>query len=543
MATTPSAQLAVANTSVSGESRGYAYDAAWNLHYRTNNATVGTFLVDGKNQLTNAPSYNLSYDGNGNPTGPVYAGASTTLAYGDENRLISFSTGGNTSTFAYDGLGRLRTRSDPSGVVNYIYDGMRVIQERDGSNGPQVSYTRGLDLSGTFEGAGGIGGLLARSHDFTLCTNMLTVRVTNGSPYLLEVWLYHSDTAVDYNPGGNWWLVPDLANAVVYAEAVQVPPDDYRDFTFEAVGGREYDLYGHGDYYYVQEFYVPITATLENYQVGLVPLGNDLDWSYGESGNVLCGEDLTGRWLTHTYYHADGNGNITCLVNANQTVVASYRYDPYGNTLAQSGPLAEANTYRFSSKEFHAASGLYYYGYRFYDPRMQRWPNRDPLGERGGINLYAYVLNNPVNAIDPYGLWSFYKWLYTGDGNISDEIYDEALDAAADYTDCYSKCMADVNKKGLALAAGAVGASPIPKPYLGVWPEPNQSMFTGKARLASMASRYVSGNSAVTKALHKEALNVKAAPLRAAVRGGVAGVCIAETAAAGYCAKKCSGSE
>ncbi|MCX6916586.1 MAG: hypothetical protein NT167_26665 [Verrucomicrobia bacterium] len=245
----PIGQLAVANSSVSGESRGYAYDAAWNLHYQTN-STVGTFLVDGKNQLINAPSYNLSYDGNGNPTGPVYAGASTTLAYDDENRLISFSSGGNTSAFAYDGLGRLRTRSDPSGVVNYIYDGMRVIQERDGSNGPQVSYTRGLDLSGTFEGAGGIGGLLARSHDFTLCTNMLTVRVTNGSPYLLEVWLYHSDTAVDYNPGGNWWLVPDLANAEVYAEAVQVPPNDYRDFTFEAVGGREYNLYGHGGYYY-----------------------------------------------------------------------------------------------------------------------------------------------------------------------------------------------------------------------------------------------------------------------------------------------------
>jgi uncharacterized protein RhaS with RHS repeats len=207
--------------------------------------------------------------------------------------------------------------------------------------------------------------------------------------------------------------------------------------------------------------------------------------------------------------------------------------------------------------------GLYNFRNRYYSPGLGRflqvdplgkphfettraafgWPNTDPLGERGGINVYAYVLNNPVNAIDPYGLWSFYKWLYTGDGNISDEIYDEALDAAADYTDCYSKCMADVNKKGLALAAGAVGASPIPKPYLGVWPEPNQSMFTGKARLASMASRYVSGNSAVTKALHKEALNVKAAPLRAAVRGGVAGVCIAETAAAGYCAKKCSGSE
>jgi hypothetical protein len=68
-------------------------------------------------------------------------------------------------------------------VVNYIYDGMRVIQERDGNNWPQVSYTRGLDLSGTFEGAGGIGGLLARSHDFTNCNTTLTYWLTNGSGF------------------------------------------------------------------------------------------------------------------------------------------------------------------------------------------------------------------------------------------------------------------------------------------------------------------------------------------------------------------------
>jgi hypothetical protein len=48
--------------------------------------------------------------------------------------------------------------------IHSIYDEWRVIQERNGSNVPQVSYTRGSDLSGTIEGAGGIGGLLARSH-------------------------------------------------------------------------------------------------------------------------------------------------------------------------------------------------------------------------------------------------------------------------------------------------------------------------------------------------------------------------------------------
>ena len=88
----------------------------------------------------------------------------------------------------------------------------------------------------------------------------------------------------------------------------------------------------------------------------------------------------SGNFTSHNYYHADGNGNITYLVNSSQTLAASYRYDPYGNTTASSGTLAGANVYRFSSKELVANVG-YYYGYRFYDPNLQRWLNRDPLGD------------------------------------------------------------------------------------------------------------------------------------------------------------------
>jgi RHS repeat-associated protein len=51
-----------------------------------------------------------------------------------------------------------------------------------------------------------------------------------------------------------------------------------------------------------------------------------------------------------------------------------------------------------------ATSGLYYYGYRFYDPYLQRWVNRDPIAEEGGINLYVYVHNSPLFFIDPHGL-------------------------------------------------------------------------------------------------------------------------------------------
>jgi RHS repeat-associated protein len=234
-------------------------------------------------------------------------GERRSYVYDDENRLVALYVSThpfvlqNATEFLYDALGRLRIRREYSYVgapegpslpdspgsdwqldseTRYLYDGRRVIQERDGSNAPTVSYTRGNDLSGSLEGAGGIGGLLGRSHGYS---------------------------------GGNW--------------------------------------------------------------------------------------------STHNFYHADGGGNITYLVNSSQGLAAGYRYDPYGNLISSSGSLATANVYRFSSKEQHAVSGLHYYGERFYEPNLQRWLNRDPMGEWGGINLYGFVGNRPINEVDPYGLF------------------------------------------------------------------------------------------------------------------------------------------
>jgi RHS repeat-associated protein len=313
-------QLTVATSSVSAENRGYSYDAAWNLNHLTNNGVNTTFSVNDLNELTNEASTSLSYDGNGNLTlRAPSAGLGVTNYYDAENRLADVETTSNAppdqipirTTFVYDGLGRLREQlwwtnsavpPPPAGGgvppplrntwvvvggIDYVYDGNRVIQERDFYTNPLVSYTRGNDLSGTFEGAGGIGGLLARS-----------------------------------------------------------------------------DVYS------------------------------------------------SGNFSRHIYYHADGNGNITYLVNSAQTLAASYRYDPFGNLTASSGGFAALNTYRFSSKEFIPSVGLYCYLYRFYDPSLQRWMNRDPIGELGGLNLYRYGANSPINAIDPFGWCNSHSWVY-----------------------------------------------------------------------------------------------------------------------------------
>jgi RHS repeat-associated protein len=330
------------------EQLGYAYDAAGNLHYRTNGSLLQTFTSDNLNQLstvgrggpltvegatpapaasvtvngqtaetygdftfartnntlangsnsftliaqnayglkvTNTLAVNLpasasyQYDLNGNLTGDGLR----SFFYDAENQLTNVSVAGAwKSEFVYDGFGRRRITKDytwQSGAwvrtneTRYVYDRMLVLQERDSNNVAQVTYTRGLDLSGSRQGAGGIGGLLARTD-------------ANGS----------------------------------------------------------------------------------------------------------------------SFFHGDGAGNVTALMDANQTITARYLYDPFGRLTGKWGRLADVNRYRFSSKETHPNSGLVYYGYRFYEPNLQRWINRDPIEEAGGINLFRFVGNSPVNYVDPKGL-------------------------------------------------------------------------------------------------------------------------------------------
>jgi RHS repeat-associated protein len=285
-------------TPITTEQLKYGYDAAQNLTKRTNNTTVTTYTVNSLNQVSNDGGASWTHDNNGNRTYQPNGVGSYNYTYDDENQLVaaqtdtsSTPTGSRWKTvWTYDARGRVRVREDygwyaPGGyfllskTTRYLYDGMRVIQERNASNVPQVTYTRGLDLAGSWERAGGIGGLLARTA--------------------------HS--------GAN------------------------------------------------------------------------------------------GGTYTPAFYHADGNGNVTYLLKLDQTMGATYTFDPYGRQLASSGTLANANTYRFSSKELKLSSGLYYYGYRFYDPNTQRWLNRDPIEESGGINLYGFVFNDPVDLYDPEG--------------------------------------------------------------------------------------------------------------------------------------------
>lgn len=258
----------------------YFYDSFGNWTKVTSLASETNFTPNNLNQYTtisNVPRQ-VDYDANGNMT---HDGKGNIYYYDEENRLIEIDTPANTTVAktinVYDGMSRRvekRTYNAAGATISttrYLYDGLTPIAEYDSTNTLQASYTRGLDLSGTAQGAGGVGGLLA------------------------------------------------MVNA---------------------------------------------------------------------TGNAYS-------------YFCDGNGNIVDLVDAYGNIAAHYEYDPFGNLFFQTGTLPQP--YQWSSKEFDANTGLVYYLYRFYNPSLGKWNNRDPLGDVGGKNLYANCRNNLISHFDAFG--------------------------------------------------------------------------------------------------------------------------------------------
>jgi len=127
---------------------------------------------------------------------------------------------------------------------------------------------------------------------------------------------------------------------------------------------------------------------------GLGGIGGLLSMSYGAT-------------TTACFYAYDANGNVCNLIDISDgSMVADYEYMPYGILISATGTLAEANPFRFSTKYYEPIGENYWYGYRFYSPTQATWLNRDPIAENGGLNVYAFVQNDPQNRVDSLGLFN-----------------------------------------------------------------------------------------------------------------------------------------
>jgi RHS repeat-associated protein len=113
-----------------------------------------------------------------------------------------------------------------------------------------------------------------------------------------------------------------------------------------------------------------------------------------------------------TYYLGyDPVGSLRLVADGSGNVVKRISYDAFGNLLEDTNP-GLAVPLGFAGGLHDCDTGLVRFGYRDYDPEVGRWTAKDPIGFGGGdTDLYGYVLNNPVNLIDPSGLlaphWHF----------------------------------------------------------------------------------------------------------------------------------------
>lgn len=110
---------------------------------------------------------------------------------------------------------------------------------------------------------------------------------------------------------------------------------------------------------------------------------------------------LTMTYREETFYYVtDGNKNVVAMTDSSGNHITEYTYAPFGRLLHMEGELAEINPFRFSSEFHDNETGLVYYNYRYYSPELGRWVKRDPIEEKGDVNLYAMVGNEPINYWD-----------------------------------------------------------------------------------------------------------------------------------------------
>jgi RHS repeat-associated protein len=132
----------------------------------------------------------------------------------------------------------------------------------------------------------------------------------------------------------------------------------------------------------------------------------------GESYEVAYGLDPTAPLVRHGFggtlnYHVDSVGNVTGLHD--EFISERYYYEPFGQAHGITGPdpvgsSALRNDLFFQAASTEPATGRVWLGARMYDPYLGRFLSRDPIGENGGLNLYAYARGNPLKWRDPTGL-------------------------------------------------------------------------------------------------------------------------------------------
>ena len=429
----------------------FEYDAASNVKTRTlrSNQTI-VFTYDALNRpetksAAGMPLVTYDYDLVGRLEAETIAG---------------IGLGAGTTTHVYDTAGRLLTTTNANGyMVGYQYDGAgnRTRLDYPGSIWIRYEYDELNRLEGIFHGSSS-SPFAGFEYDALSRRELITRQ--NGVATQFE-WELDDDLMwIDHEFAGNPVRWEYLHNAVhhVRRKSVSDPqfhfdlmsllpttyvPNAMNQYESVAVEGAAdsfaYDLNGNLTDPIANAYVFDSRNRLESATLGtgsasytyndsgvrtsktVNPVGSTIDYVL-DGNQVLEERDAsTGALLRRYYYagldepvlmatgsgsvyyyHQDAQGSVVAMSSSAGALAESYAYGPYGQV---EQPSILGNPFLYTGREYDAETGLYYYRARHYDPVIGRFLQPDPLGYFDGMNVYEYVGGNPINFVDPLGLF------------------------------------------------------------------------------------------------------------------------------------------
>jgi RHS repeat-associated protein len=359
----------------------YRYDTEGRLDTLTNGA--GTTLVD----YTYDSAGRLSRETNGNGTYTTY----TYDAAGQLLKITNYTASNAVNSFfeyTYDNLGRQTSARTIDGNWIYTYDTTgQLTRAQFTSTNPNIANQ---DLRYAYDAAG------------NRISTAINGQTTNYTSNNLNQYLIVGTAQYTYDADGNLIQVVDGSRITNYTYNDEnqlirvVTPNGTWEYEYDAFGNR--------------------TATIQNGQRTeylLDPFGlGDVVGEYNGStlvANYVHGLGLAGRFngSNAAYYDSDLLGSTVGMSGATGNYINRYAYRPFGENLLTTEGITNPFEYVGQWGIMDEGGGLDYMRARFTSPLLGRFMNPDPIGQSGGINLYAYTENSPITSIDPTGLWTF----------------------------------------------------------------------------------------------------------------------------------------
>ncbi|MFJ5851283.1 RHS repeat-associated core domain-containing protein [Streptomyces sp. NPDC092903] len=339
----------------------------------------------------------------------------TTYEYNNNVRTKTTYPGNTVQTVTPDKSGRpekIKATSPKGTLVDLAYsylsgtkDGGKIRTSTDTVSGYKTSYT--YDSAGRFSYAKEEKGTTLRSswqYCYDLAGNLTSQDVASGCPGGTTYTVNDAQQTTSKNGSTTNWSYDKIGNETAGASTPEGTRtgetwSDYSQLTSVTVAGKTYaGQYGSTD----QSERIKLGDTFfHNGPIGLAGTSTaGVDTGFNrEPGGTLNSMTRGGK---NYYYLTDALGSVVAMADETGTKVNSYGYSPRGvprSTTSETVP----QSYRFAGG-YQDPTGLYHFAARYYDPNIGRFTNPDPSGQE--LNPYLYAEGDPVNRIDPTGLFS-----------------------------------------------------------------------------------------------------------------------------------------